>query len=876
MSSFRYGEHVYFLFRESAIEHINCGKTVYSRIARVCINDSGGQTRANRERWTSFTKARLNCSIPSDYPFYFDQIQAATGVVSSASAGSNQAGGYGTNPATDMFYAVFTTPPNSIGGSAVCAFRMSDVLAAFDGPFKAQADSNSNWLPVPESKVPQPRPGTCVNDSKRLPDEHINFIKDNPLMDQPVEALWSQPLIMMASINFRFTQIAVDPQVETSKALGAQMMRTDVIFVGTDDGRAFKLTNTHHIVARSSNFGNGPQYAAHHAPYPQQNNQRLSSNGLMNPYASALTKNQAQTGPLSPQSLAISMNPNNQQSNIRDPPPFDVSSNTLVIEELHLFDARTPIMNMLIYHRPDSHPLAGQPGSAKLLVLSSKQLKAIPLSRCERAITCADCLALYDPYCAWDTRAQNCHQVGRSMAANVQASQSPTEQPYYHSPSVMPAPSSANPNANWFASSMNQTLAWWSQCPAATNEQSSGSQVGPPFRSLFSSHLQVPSRFDYASGHYLAHPSIIALSSPLANPNSMTARQQPASECLTFCGGLYTPQGVIPASGDPSNGQTSSSSCADYVQQHYLASANSFNLGGQQQGSSSLYTSENLYFAVIICALCSLIFGLLFGFALGRSAKKPDSSICSSTFDETNLYMASTGSHTARNIFAPHNQNHLHQHHPLIQQQQQHQMLSNGNGFRQNANGLFETNQSLLTDSMYGNGQQDQLLLALAGSNGSNNRIQSNLKSNAQNSNLHPSGTVRSGALPPIPIQTEQMPLVNNSNTHISHSQLTPNSLMKAQQALANNTHNHHPSMSISSGASSTNTSCSTSATATASDHQNQLYLNQQQLLFQQQQQQQQLNSNRALTNGQQDSIKSKNQAFQAPQAQLQQNKIFL
>ena len=42
-------EHVYFFFREAAVEFMNCGKAVYSRVARVCKNDEGGSHKfANR------------------------------------------------------------------------------------------------------------------------------------------------------------------------------------------------------------------------------------------------------------------------------------------------------------------------------------------------------------------------------------------------------------------------------------------------------------------------------------------------------------------------------------------------------------------------------------------------------------------------------------------------------------------------------------------------------------------------------------------------------------------------------------------------------------------------------------------------------------
>ena len=42
VGSFETEDFVYFLFREAAVEYMNCGKAVYSRIARVCKNDKGG------------------------------------------------------------------------------------------------------------------------------------------------------------------------------------------------------------------------------------------------------------------------------------------------------------------------------------------------------------------------------------------------------------------------------------------------------------------------------------------------------------------------------------------------------------------------------------------------------------------------------------------------------------------------------------------------------------------------------------------------------------------------------------------------------------------------------------------------------------------
>lgn len=94
VGSFVYKEHVYYWYRERAAEAMDnneerqvgvlnrtqekrCGISkrfqIYARVARVCRNDKGGARPAN-ERWTSFVKARLNCSLPSATPFYFNEL----------------------------------------------------------------------------------------------------------------------------------------------------------------------------------------------------------------------------------------------------------------------------------------------------------------------------------------------------------------------------------------------------------------------------------------------------------------------------------------------------------------------------------------------------------------------------------------------------------------------------------------------------------------------------------------------------------------------------------------------------------------------------------------------------------------------------------
>ena len=65
--------------------------------------------------------ARLDCSINADYPFFYDEIQSAYYLESEG-----------------LIYATFSTPENSILGSAICSFNIADIEEIFQGPFKRQ------------------------------------------------------------------------------------------------------------------------------------------------------------------------------------------------------------------------------------------------------------------------------------------------------------------------------------------------------------------------------------------------------------------------------------------------------------------------------------------------------------------------------------------------------------------------------------------------------------------------------------------------------------------------------------------------------------------------------------------------------------------
>uniref|UniRef100_A0A665T3A6 Semaphorin-6D-like n=1 Tax=Echeneis naucrates TaxID=173247 RepID=A0A665T3A6_ECHNA len=228
LHAIEYGNYVYFFFSEIAVEYTTLGKVVFSRVARVCKNDNGGSPRVLERYWTSFLKARLNCSVPGDSFFYFDVLQSLTNVLQ-----------INHRPAV---LGVFTTQANSITGSAVCAFYMDDIEKAFSGKFKEQRNSESAWTPVPEDQVPTPRPGCCAGEgsaaayksSTTFPDDTLTFIKSYPLMDESVPSVNDRPYFTRTTSRFKLTQIAVDTSAGPYK-------NYTVVFLGSDNGHVLKI-----------------------------------------------------------------------------------------------------------------------------------------------------------------------------------------------------------------------------------------------------------------------------------------------------------------------------------------------------------------------------------------------------------------------------------------------------------------------------------------------------------------------------------------------------------------------------------------------------------------------------------------------------------
>ncbi|XP_058582799.1 semaphorin-3B isoform X1 [Neofelis nebulosa] len=219
---------IYFFFRESAVEASpSLGRQTVSRVGQICRNDVGGQ-RSLVNKWTTFLKARLVCSVPGvEGDTHFDHLQDVF-LLSLRDRWS------------PLLYAVFSTSSTIFQGSAVCVYSMNDVRRAFLGPFAHKEGPMHQWVSY-QGRVPYPRPGMCpsktfgtFSSTKDFPDDVIQFARNHPLMYNSVLPMGGRPLFIQVDAGYTFTQITAD-------RVAAADGHYDVLFIGTDAGTVLKV-----------------------------------------------------------------------------------------------------------------------------------------------------------------------------------------------------------------------------------------------------------------------------------------------------------------------------------------------------------------------------------------------------------------------------------------------------------------------------------------------------------------------------------------------------------------------------------------------------------------------------------------------------------
>ncbi|XP_037239083.1 semaphorin-3D-like isoform X3 [Falco rusticolus] len=221
---------VYIFFRETAMEAGQWERRhIHARVARVCKNDVGGK-RSLINRWSTFLKARLVCSIPGPQgtETHFDQLEDVFLLRT-------------RDPQNPLVFGLFTVSSGVFSGSAVCVYSMAAVRAAFSGPFAHKEGFDYRWVEY-KGRVPYPRPGTCPSETydpllqstKDFPDEVISFMRTHQLMWEPVYPQGRQPVLVRANVPYRLRRLLVH-------RLEMESQHYDVLFLGTDEGKVLKV-----------------------------------------------------------------------------------------------------------------------------------------------------------------------------------------------------------------------------------------------------------------------------------------------------------------------------------------------------------------------------------------------------------------------------------------------------------------------------------------------------------------------------------------------------------------------------------------------------------------------------------------------------------
>uniref|UniRef100_A0AAZ3RCF0 Uncharacterized protein n=1 Tax=Oncorhynchus tshawytscha TaxID=74940 RepID=A0AAZ3RCF0_ONCTS len=217
---------IFLFFKENAMDGEHTGKATIARIGQLCKNDLGGH-RSLVNKWTTFLKARLTCSVPglNGIDTHFDELQDVF-LMSSK------------DPKNPVIYAVFTTSSNIFKGSAVCMYNMADIRRVFLGPYAHRDGPTYQWVPF-QGRVPYP--ALCpsktfggFDSTKDLPDDVITFARGHPAMFNPVHPIGGRPIVVRTDVDYQFSQLVVD-KVE------AEDGQYDVMFIGTDLGTVLKV-----------------------------------------------------------------------------------------------------------------------------------------------------------------------------------------------------------------------------------------------------------------------------------------------------------------------------------------------------------------------------------------------------------------------------------------------------------------------------------------------------------------------------------------------------------------------------------------------------------------------------------------------------------
>ncbi|XP_006820610.1 semaphorin-1A-like, partial [Saccoglossus kowalevskii] len=125
---------VLFFFREVALESET--RDIYSRMAKVCKDDNGGNSNVLTNNWATYQKARLQCENKYYYNVLLDTALSADG---------------------QTIYAAFIANENGVPRPAVCSYDLTQAVPVFENQQYYSQDTNTDqWEKVVTSHDPYP------------------------------------------------------------------------------------------------------------------------------------------------------------------------------------------------------------------------------------------------------------------------------------------------------------------------------------------------------------------------------------------------------------------------------------------------------------------------------------------------------------------------------------------------------------------------------------------------------------------------------------------------------------------------------------------------------------------------------------------------
>nr|XP_055067029.1 semaphorin-4A isoform X1 [Misgurnus anguillicaudatus] len=195
-----------------------------SRVAQICTDDNGGH-RVLQKRWTSFAKSQLVCQQGDG--LQFNILQDIVTLLDD------------DYPDNTLFYGVFTPQWSlSSGRSAVCAFSLADIKAAFSGHYKTYDMNGNKWSPHSNTDG---KLGKCglFNDS----DSVLNTVKKTFLTKQAVRPMGKK--LLLSSPEELYSRLVAQ------KTQAANGRSYTILYLLTESGFLHKivlLTKGPHII----------------------------------------------------------------------------------------------------------------------------------------------------------------------------------------------------------------------------------------------------------------------------------------------------------------------------------------------------------------------------------------------------------------------------------------------------------------------------------------------------------------------------------------------------------------------------------------------------------------------------------------------------